>query len=433
MITLFPERLRQLREASGKKQRELAKAIGVDIPMYSRYEHGERRPKRAQVIKLAKLLGADPDELVGRWLAYAALGEIGNDQLSNSAIAYLKEAMGLTEEPERTVVTAERLTPAPVPYEGVRNLVASTGNALTPYLQAGNALILTREIEDKMVDCVVSSLPNTFTLRDTLELTQELHRVLADNGSLWLHLGSNDIVSRVIVAMQDEQNWILAHKIAWDRDEGDGAHLSRNVQPLLHFVKNKQYCFNDDAFRLAFTETAGAGRSKGKTGGGYRKKIENSTVLSLNEKDAAMAALDDALSRQHRGEISDFRLYLRESNIPVSNDSERGVAINLNGFYLHVNQADKPSTLWQFAVERLKKSGREVLPKSVAKLAITATCPEGGLVFDPFCANAIVCRTAMEMRRRSIGFDADSALISEALKDFKPAAPKPKQTTLSLF
>ena len=40
---LFPEKLRQLRAESGLKQKDIAKKIGVDIPMYSRFEHGERR------------------------------------------------------------------------------------------------------------------------------------------------------------------------------------------------------------------------------------------------------------------------------------------------------------------------------------------------------------------------------------------------------
>ena len=61
---LFSEKIKQLRISSGKLQKDLAKAIGVDVPAYSRYEHGERRPRREQVLRLARIFKTDPDELV---------------------------------------------------------------------------------------------------------------------------------------------------------------------------------------------------------------------------------------------------------------------------------------------------------------------------------------------------------------------------------
>ena len=65
---LFSDKIKQLRIESGKRQKDLAKAIGVDVPAYSRYEHGERRPKREQVLRLARIFKTDADELVAMWL-----------------------------------------------------------------------------------------------------------------------------------------------------------------------------------------------------------------------------------------------------------------------------------------------------------------------------------------------------------------------------
>ncbi|MBQ4138106.1 MAG: helix-turn-helix transcriptional regulator, partial [Muribaculaceae bacterium] len=90
---LFPERLRQLRTQSGMKQREVAQALGIDIPMYSRYEHGERRPKREQVVKIAKLFHADANELIALWLAFNAINEIGTDRLATLALRYLRDEL----------------------------------------------------------------------------------------------------------------------------------------------------------------------------------------------------------------------------------------------------------------------------------------------------------------------------------------------------
>ena len=109
---LFPEKLRQLRAESGLKQKDIAKKIGVDIPMYSRFEHGERRPKRETVVKLAKIYGTDVDQLVALWLAFAALNEIGTDKLADKALVYLREELG--EAPVPTSVPTE--APAPVKW-----------------------------------------------------------------------------------------------------------------------------------------------------------------------------------------------------------------------------------------------------------------------------------------------------------------------------
>ena len=91
---LFSERIRTLRKEQGVLQRRLAEAIGVDVPMYSRYEHGERHPKREQVVKLARLLGTDAGELVALWLAEEAMNAIGHDKMSERASQLLLEQLG---------------------------------------------------------------------------------------------------------------------------------------------------------------------------------------------------------------------------------------------------------------------------------------------------------------------------------------------------
>ena len=61
---VFSERLKELREQKGLLQRQLASALEIDTPMYSRIERGERKAKREQVILLAKLLETDERELI---------------------------------------------------------------------------------------------------------------------------------------------------------------------------------------------------------------------------------------------------------------------------------------------------------------------------------------------------------------------------------
>lgn len=65
----FGERIRELRESQGLLQRQLAANLEIDTPMFSKIERGERKAKREQVLKIAKILKASEQELLALWLA----------------------------------------------------------------------------------------------------------------------------------------------------------------------------------------------------------------------------------------------------------------------------------------------------------------------------------------------------------------------------
>ncbi len=66
---MFTERIKQLREEEQIPQRKMAAALDIDTATYCKYEKGERRPKREQVVIIAKLLQTDEKELLSFWLA----------------------------------------------------------------------------------------------------------------------------------------------------------------------------------------------------------------------------------------------------------------------------------------------------------------------------------------------------------------------------
>lgn len=66
---LFTDKIRQLREEKQLLQRQLASALEIDTPMYSKIERGDRPAKREQVVLIAKLLNTDEKELLTLWLA----------------------------------------------------------------------------------------------------------------------------------------------------------------------------------------------------------------------------------------------------------------------------------------------------------------------------------------------------------------------------
>lgn len=61
----FSENLKRIREARNKKQKEIAKLIGLSEPTYSNYENGKREPNILTIKKIAKALNVSGDELLG--------------------------------------------------------------------------------------------------------------------------------------------------------------------------------------------------------------------------------------------------------------------------------------------------------------------------------------------------------------------------------
>ena len=223
---LFSDRIKQLRLESGKLQKDLAKAIGVDVPAYSRFEHGERRPKREQVQRLARLFKTDPDELVAMWLADEAYSHIANDKMSHKAAKMLYEIFNPenSKSSENSEGSADTNRPAPV----TRGLVTHLGRSLMPHYEQGDAATVMQRIEDESIDCIVTTPPYwrrrtqgtesiTATskedfVNELLQTMAQAWRVLKPQGSLWLNMGDDTtdgfvqgIPWRVVLQMIDNQ------------------------------------------------------------------------------------------------------------------------------------------------------------------------------------------------------------------------------------
>lgn len=88
---LFADKLKELREGKQLLQRQLASALEIDTPMYSRIERGERKAKREQVILLAKLLGANEKELLQLWLADKVYDVLAEEDCADGVINMVAE------------------------------------------------------------------------------------------------------------------------------------------------------------------------------------------------------------------------------------------------------------------------------------------------------------------------------------------------------
>lgn len=91
---LFGAKIRSLREEKKMLQRELAAALSVDTPMYSRIERGERPIKREQIKILADILCTDESELLKLWLADQVSALLnGEEDIINDVLDIAKQSI----------------------------------------------------------------------------------------------------------------------------------------------------------------------------------------------------------------------------------------------------------------------------------------------------------------------------------------------------
>jgi DNA modification methylase len=319
-------------------------------------------------------------------------------------------------------------------------------------------------LPDASVDCVVTSPPYWSVRRyggsSTLgeEATPDeyvralvaelsgLPRVLKPTGSLWLNIGDTyerknlcGIPWRVAFALQAE-GWILRNAVVWDKVKGNPDNSRdklRNLYELVfHFVRERSYLYDADAIRTpAPPPVVRGGRvttPTGVSGVRYRRQIERSRDLSAAEKEAALAALRDALARVAGGTLPDFRMIIRGQQRTTHSDavevSGRAAEIEARGFCIlpYHAKGSKPPDLWQVVPEDEWRvdSHCAVFPEELCRIPVLATCPEGGLLLDPFAGTGTALKVALDHGRRAIGVDANAEYLAVAAERLRAAAPE---------
>ncbi len=61
----FKDRLREMRNEKGLKQKEAAQALGISVTCYAGYEQGYREPDFKTLVAICKLYGVTADYLLG--------------------------------------------------------------------------------------------------------------------------------------------------------------------------------------------------------------------------------------------------------------------------------------------------------------------------------------------------------------------------------
>ena len=265
-------------------------------------------------------------------------------------------------------------------------------------------------------------------VRDLTDIFLELKRALTPEGSFWLNIGDTyqdkglvGVPWRVALELTDHQGWILRNSVIWNKVksgmDNTKDRLGNVHEHVFHFVKQPRYYYNADAIRSKPREArivnGAVVSATGVSGVRYKRQIELSTALSEQEKNEAFNALDRMLADVAAGRISDFRMIIRGQQRATHSDSEkvsgRAKELRDKGFYFlrYHPKGSKPSDVWDIIPEDTQNRETHFAPYPVdlCLIPILATCPERGVVLDPFCGTGTTLLAARNLGRRSVGID----------------------------
>lgn len=319
----------------------------------------------------------------------------------------------------------------------------------------GDALAILKALPKDAIDCVMTSPPywrkreyadgglgletdHRDYVRDLARICEELRRVLKPEGSFWLNIGDSyenkglvGIPWRVAFELIDRQGWILRNSVIWNKVksgmDNTKDRLGSTHEDVFHFVKvAKGYYYNADAIRRKPREAkivnGAVVSATGVSGVRYRRQIELSTALTEEEKAAAVRALEKTLTDVASGKFADFRMIIRAQQRATHSDSEmlsgRAKELRDKGFYFlrYHPKGSKPSDVWDIIPEDTQRRRTHFAPYPVdlCRIPILATCPESGIVLDPFCGTGTTLLAARNMGRRSVGIDISADYIEIA-------------------
>lgn len=273
-------------------------------------------------------------------------------------------------------------------------------------------------------------------VRSVVRIFRQVRRVLKPTGSLWLNVGdayvNKDLCGipwRVAFGLQ-EDGWILRNSVVWDKVKGNPCNSKdklRNVHEyVFHFVRQNAYFYDVDAIRNTprkpYYRNGKVVTPTGVSGSKYEQQIKRSTELNPEEKNSALAALHETLRKVEHGEIQDFRMIIRGYQRSTHSDSPefsgRASELRSRGFCIlpyHKN-GTKPGDVWHIIPEDQwrKDSHYAVFPIELCEMPIKATCPEGGVLLDPFVGTGSSIAAALLLGRRGIGIDTSRSYLEEA-------------------
>ena len=211
-------------------------------------------------------------------------------------------------------------------------------------------------------------------VQNIADVMDEVKRVLRPDGSLWLNLGDTyddknlqQIPARVSLELQ-QRGWILRNRVTWAKPnpmpQSVKDRLNDTTEAIFHFVKSKGYWYDLDAIREPYGEFA-------------QRVQENPQWERTGE--------------EKRAENSPGK------HVIYDEGKSRADAYHPAG--------KNPGDVFEVTTKPFPEAHFAVYPPELCEKPIKATCPDGGIVLDPFAGAGTTLLKAKELGRKFIGIE----------------------------
>lgn len=92
----FGDIIKVAREQKGLYLREVAAELGIDQAIISKFERGERKPTKEQVVKFAHFFKLSESDLVVAWLSDKVILELKDEDLAEEALTVARQKIKKT-------------------------------------------------------------------------------------------------------------------------------------------------------------------------------------------------------------------------------------------------------------------------------------------------------------------------------------------------
>jgi DNA modification methylase len=298
----------------------------------------------------------------------------------------------------------------------------------TNTIHVGDNLETLRFLPDKCIDMCVTS-PPYYNLRDyknqkqigaenTVELFvdnlckvfDECHRVLKDTGSLWVNIADTydkkrllQVPSRFEIAMTDA-GWHLRNEVIWNKPNPQPISSKdrywSNHEKVFWFVKNtKGYFFDRTPILLPQAEIS------------VRRMFSKNHMDKRKDKNASEKE-GFSLNSQNQ----DKHYAKRREELGIEKDFDYDQLVKEGRCPMRPMMS-----VWNISSSSAVKGAHfATYPKELIEKPILSTCPENGIVLDPFMGSGTTAIVALENNRKYIGCELNpeyAELANERIQD----------------
>jgi site-specific DNA-methyltransferase (adenine-specific) len=262
----------------------------------------------------------------------------------------------------------------------------------------GDSWTVTRSLPSSYVQCIVTSPPYfghreysdneelvqmefgreedlSAYVRKLVFLFEELHRVLRDDGTLWLNLGDTyrkeqllGIPWRVALGLQDA-GWILRSEIIWNKPNAMPSSVKNRPttahEHIFLFAKSNNYFYNADAVREPHVTFTPDSRMRG--------------------------------GRNHFGKRNSTPENGKNKDNPNLHNSRWDQAFHPLG--------RNKRTVWDIPLGKFRDTHFAVFPEVLVRNCILAGTSENDLVLDPFIGSGTTAYVAKKLGRHFLGIE----------------------------